>query len=156
MQKYLKDKCGVTVLASENAWAKVRSYGPEHNYVLFNEGTEVTFKNITFKAVYACHSDQKAIGVIFNDGKKTYYITGDTLYNRKVFESLNEQVDVVFLPINGVGNNMNIADACRFVDKIEAKQAVACHFGLFDNIIPEKEIQKKEFIIPTPFQEIIL
>lgn len=153
---YLKDKKGVTVLASENAWNKVRPYGPEHNYVMFNEGTEFTVKGITFKAVYACHSDDHAIGVIFEEQGKTYYVTGDTLYNKKVFESVTDSIDVVFLPINGKGNNMNIYDAYRFVDKIGAKKAVACHFGLFDEIDAKKEIQKENFVIPTPFKEIDL
>ena len=123
---------------------------------MFNEGTEFTVKDITFKAVYACHSDNKAIGVIFNDGEKTYYVTGDTLYNKKVFESVTDNIDVVFLPINGVGNNMNIADAYRFVDKIGAKKAVVCHFGLFDNIDAKKIITREDFVIPTPFDEVII
>lgn len=153
---FLKGKVGVTVLASENSWNKVKAYGHAHNYVLFNNGTEYTVKNITFKAVYAEHSDNRAIGVVFNDGTYTYYVTGDTLYNKKVIEGLEDQVDVVFLPINGAGNNMNLSDACRFIDKVGAKHAVACHFGLFDDIDPEKEIRPKGFIIPTPFKEIIL
>lgn len=153
---YLKDKKGVTVLASANAWQKVRAYGPDHNYVMFNNGTEFTACGITFKAVYAEHSDERAIGVVFSDGEKTYYITGDTLYNKKIFESINEKIDVLFLPINGVGNNMNIFDACRFADKIGAKKTVPCHFGLFDEIKPEMEIDREDFIIPTPFKEIKL
>ena len=151
---YLKNKSGVTVLASENAWNKVRTYGPEHNYVMFNEGTEFTVKGITFKAVYACHSDNCAIGVVFTADNKTYYVTGDTLYNKKVFEGVTDNIDAVFLPINGVGNNMNIADAMRFADKIGAKHAVACHFGLFDDIDAKKEITSEKFIIPTPLKEV--
>ena len=153
---YLKDKSGVTVLASENAWNKVRTYGSEHNYVLFNNGTEFTVKGITFKAVYACHSDNQAVGVVFSVNNKTYYITGDTLYNQKVFESVTDDIDVLFLPINGVGNNMNLVDAYRFVDKIGAKKVVPCHFGLFDNIDAKHEITRDDFIIPTPYAEIVI
>lgn len=151
---YLKDKSGVTVLASENAWNKVRPYGPEHNYVLFNDGTEFTVKGITFKAVYACHSDNQAVGVVFSTDNKTYYVTGDTLYNKKVFESVKDDIDIVFLPINGVGNNLNLEDAYRFVDKIGAKKAVPCHFSLFDNIDANQEITRDNFIIPTPYNTI--
>ena len=153
---YLKDKSGVTVLASENAWNKVRPYGPEHNYVMFNEGTEFTVGDITFKAVYAEHSDDHAIGVVFKAEGKTYYVTGDTLYNKKVFQSVDDKIDVVFLPINGVGNNMNLFDAYRFVDKIGAKCAVPCHFSLFDDIDAKSEISRKDFVVPTPFKEIEL
>ena len=156
LDRYLLNKEGVTVLASANAWQKVKAYGPLHNYVMFNNGSEFTVKGITFKAVYAEHSDREAIGVIFSDNDKTYYVTGDTLYNSKVFESVSDDIDVLFLPINGVGNNMNITDACRFADKIGAKKTVPCHFGLFDNIKPEKEIQRADFVIPTPFKEIKL
>ena len=91
---------------------------------MFNEGTEFTVGDITFKSVYAEHSDDHAIGVVFEAEGKTYYVTGDTLYNKFVFESVTDDIDVVFLPINGVGNNMNLADAYRFVDKIGAKETL--------------------------------
>ncbi len=153
---YLKDTRGITVLASKNAWEKVRMYGSGHNYVMFNNGTEFTTGGITFKAVYAEHSDKYAIGVIFNIEGDNYYISGDTLYNKKVFDSICDKIDVAFVPINGVGNNMNIADAIRFVDKIGAKRAVPCHFGLFDEIDAKKEFDNKVFVIPSPFCEINL
>ena len=44
----------------------------------------------------------------------------------------------------------------RFFEKIGAKKAVACHFGLFDELDPSKVIDKPEFIFPTPFKEIVL
>lgn len=153
---YLKDKKGVTVLASANAWQRVREYGPDHNYVMFNSGSEFTLKGITFKAVYAEHSDREAIGVVFSCNSKTYYVTGDTLYNTRVFESVKDKIDVTFLPINGVGNNMNLYDACRFSEKIGTKKTVVCHFGLFDSLNPAKEITRDDFIVPSPFKEIKL
>ena len=153
---YLKGKKDVTILASKNAWDKVRTYGPEHNYVMFNNGTEFTISGITFKAVYAEHSDEYSIGVVFSAEGKNYYITGDTLYNKKVFECLPKDIDVVFLPINGRGNNMNIADAIRFADKVGAKKVVPSHFGLFDEIDAKKEINRDNFVIPTPFCKIVL
>lgn len=157
LDHYLKDSKGVTVLASENAWQNVRAYGPSHNYVAFNNGTEFTVDSITFKAVYAEHSDNKAIGVIFTVNNKTYYVTGDTLYNQKVFKSLpNKKIDVVFLPINGKGNNMNAYDAIRFAKKIKAKKIVPCHFGLFDDIDPSEIIKEKNVVIPSPFKHVEL
>lgn len=155
LDHYLKDKSGVTVLASGNAWEKVCAYGPDHNYVMFGCGTEFTVNGITFCAVHAEHSDDKAIGVVFTADEKTYYITGDTLYNRKVFDSLpNIKIDAVFLPVNGRGNNMNIADACRFADRIGAKKMIPCHFGLFDNMDVKCEISRENLVVPTPYCEI--
>ena len=64
---------------------------------------------------------------------KTYYITGDTLYNAEIFKDLPEKIDCVFIPVNGRGNNMNMADAKRFCEKLGCV-AVPLHCGLFDTI----------------------
>lgn len=151
---YLQD-IPVTVLASQNAWNMVRKMGGAHNYVMFNSGTEFTVCGITFRAVYAEHSDEHAIGVMIKTDEMIYYVTGDTLYNQKVLDSIKEQIDVVFLPINGRGNNMNAVDAARFVKKIGAKMAVPLHFGLFDEM-DGSELEVEEKVIPKPFSEIVI
>ena len=91
-----------------------------------------------FTAVKAAHSDSCAIGVIIRAEGKRLYVTGDTLYNTEVLEDIRtatkEQVDVVFLPVNGVGNNMNATDAARFVVDCGAKLAVPIHVGMFDDL----------------------
>ncbi len=129
---YLGDSSHVTVLASANAWERVRGIGGNNNYVLFNRFTEWTQNGIRFSAVKAVHSDKEAIGVIIDDGTKKYYVTGDTLYNKAIFNDLPENIDTVFLPINGAGNNMNAVDASRFAETIGAKNVVPIHYGMFD------------------------
>ena len=129
---YLGADTQVTVLAAPNAWERVRVLGGNNNYVLFDRLTEWTQSGVRFSAVKAEHSDRNAIGVIIDDGEKKYYVTGDTLYNRAIFEDLPDDLYAVFLPINGVGNNMNALDASRFADATGAKHAVPLHFGMFD------------------------
>ena len=132
---YLGTDSEVTVLASGNAWQNVRKAfgGLKNNYVQFNRGTEWTEGELYFKAVYAEHSDDKAIGFVMCAEGKTYYITGDTLYNAEIFKDLPETIDYVFLPVNGKGNNMNMSDAKRFCEKLGCV-AVPLHCGLFDTI----------------------
>lgn len=134
LQHYLTENSAVTVLASGNAWQTVRKTfsGITNNFVQFNRHTQWTEGNVIFTAVYAEHSDDKAIGVIIASEEKKYYITGDTLYNTKVFSDLPDDIDYVFLPVNGRGNNMNMADGKRFCEKIGAK-AIPMHCGLFDD-----------------------
>lgn len=131
-----KDK-KMTVLSPTSVWQKARAYG-YHNYVEFNSHTEWTEYGFRFRAVKAAHSDPFAIGVIIEDldEKKTYYITGDTLYNSEIFKELPDNIDIVFLPINGVGNNMNAADAVRFAKRCGARCAVPYHVGMFDELSP--------------------
>ena len=153
---YLSADSRVLVLASENAWTTVRkSFGGEqNNYVQFNRGTEWTEGDIWLKAVQAKHSDDKAIGVVLKTEGKTYYVTGDTLYDKTIFKDLPKKIDYIFIPVNGKGNNMNMADAKRFCEKIGAV-AVPLHCGLFDEInMNEWRYRRKK--IPELYKEIVL
>jgi L-ascorbate metabolism protein UlaG (beta-lactamase superfamily) len=130
-----KTEKAMTVLCPPSVWQKARVHGGSHNYVEFNRHTEWTEQGFRFSAVKAVHSDAYAIGVIIEDltENKVYYVTGDTLYNKEIFSDLPEKIDVVFLPINGVGNNMNVTDAVRFFKDSGAKRAVPYHVGMFDS-----------------------
>ena len=135
LKYYLIENASCLVLAPNGSWQELRKFGGNSNYVLFNNGTTWTEGNVTFTAVKAEHSDPYAIGVIINAEGKNYYVTGDTLYNEQVFESLpNIEIEAVFLPVNGVGNNMNTKDAARFARRVNAKYTVPIHYGMFDTI----------------------
>ena len=56
-------------------------------------------------------------------------------------------MDCVFLPVNGVGNNMNMEDAARFAEAIGAKRAVPVHVGLFDSLKPDAFPCEKKWIL---------
>ena len=125
------------------------------NCILFNRHTSVSLGGFVFTAVKAEHSDPDAVGVVIEDTVegKTYYVAGDTLYNSEIFADLPQTVDVAFLPINGVGNNMNMTDAARFAKRSGAKTVVPLHFGMFDELDPTKfECENK--VIPTIWKEI--
>ncbi|MBQ8803969.1 MAG: MBL fold metallo-hydrolase [Tyzzerella sp.] len=155
LKHYLENEESVTVLAPEASWQEVRKFGGNHNYILFNRHTEVTIGDIRFKAVKAEHSDVHPIGVIIKAEGKKYYITGDTLYNTDIFKDIPNDIDVIFLPINGLGNNMNMADAKRFCKKIDAKVVVPMHCGLFDNFdMNELDVENK--VVPEFYKEICL
>ena len=128
----------MTVLCPSSVWRKARVDGAEHNYVQFNRHTSWSEYGFRFTAVKAEHSDAFAIGVVIEDlvGGEVCYVTGDTLYNSEIFDDLPKKIDVLFVPINGVGNNMNMTDAARFAEKVGAKVSVPYHFGMFDSLDP--------------------
>ena len=132
---FAKDK-PMTVLCPSSVWQKARTHGGGHNYVQFNRHTEWTEYGFRFKAVGAEHSDVYAIGVVIEDleKEKTYYVAGDTLYNGDILKELPRDIDVIFLPVNGVGNNMNASDAERYASASGAKAAVPYHIGMFDEL----------------------
>ena len=133
---YLTRGGSVTVLAPEAAWQEVRKFEGGHNYVKFNRHSQWTAGKVRFTAVRAEHSDVHPIGLLIEAEGKRLYVTGDTLYNTDIFEDIlpHAPIDAIFLPINGVGNNMNMADARRFCEAIKPRVAVPLHWGLFDSL----------------------
>ena len=153
--EFLSRKAPLVVLCPSGCWHKVRQSGGGHNYVLFDRGTQWTEKGVRFTAVPAAHSDPAAIGVLIQGEDKLLYLTGDTLYREDIFRALPEGIDAVMLPINGAGNNMNVADAARFARRSGAKIAIPIHWGMFDGIDPEDfPFEPKQ--IPKIYQEILL
>lgn len=144
------------VLASKTAYDIVHKLGGEHNYVLLAPHSVWSERGVTFYSVHAEHSDRDAVGFIIDDGKQTFYISGDTLYNYDVIDDVldlaPDGVDFAFLPINGKGNNMNARDAADFAYEIGAKCAIPVHYGLTDDITPE-EFDFDDKLILEPYKE---
>ena len=155
LKHFITQNSNILVLASGNAWSTERErFGGNKNSVMFNRHSKWTEGNITFTAVKAEHSDENAIGFIMEAEGKKYYVTGDTLYNEDIFVDLTEDIDYVFLPVNGRGNNMNMQDGKHFCERIGAK-AVPLHCGLFDDLDMNKFGYKNK-VIPTFYKEIKL
>lgn len=155
VKHFINKESNIIVLAPKSVWDEVRKLGGNNNYVLFNRHTEWTENGIRFTAVKAEHSDPTPIGVIMECDNKKYYITGDTLYNEEIFEDIPSDIYALFLPINGVGNNMNMIDAARFAKKVNAEKTLPLHIGMFDEITADNfECQNK--VIPEIYKEIDL
>ena len=134
VQKFITEESKITVLAPNSVWNEVRQIGGNNNYVLFNRHTQWSEGGLVFTAVKAEHSDPTPIGVIIDDGEHKFYVTGDTLYNEDIFADIPTDIYALFLPVNGVGNNMNMTDAARFAERVAAKKVVQIHIGMFDEL----------------------
>ena len=155
LEHYLGEGSSLTLIAPYNAWQTARKFGGSNNYVCLNRHSRFTVDGIEFYAVKAEHSDLMAVGIVINAEGKNYYVTGDTLYNDDIFADLPQDIEAIFLPVNGIGNNMNAYDAQKFAEKTGAKTAVPMHFGLFDEL--KGDIFKAENrVIPEIYKEIKL
>lgn len=160
IERFLADTSkSIIVMSPEQAFRKLVQYKNGHNYVRLSPHSVWSHGGITFYAVKAEHSDPTAAGFILDDGMKTYYVSGDTLYNYDVIDDVLDLVDggvdYAFVPINGVGNNMNAKDAADFAYEIGAKCAVPLHYGLFDNIDPS-EFDFDDALVLTPYEPVSL
>lgn len=152
------EKCqkGALVLTSKSAYEEVSSLGGDHNYVMLTPHSVWSENGITFYSVRAEHSDRDAVGFIIDDGKQTFYVSGDTIYNYEVIDDVldlaPDGVDFAFLPINGKGNNMNAHDAVDFAYEIGAKCAIPVHFGLTDDLTAD-DFDFEDRIVLEPYKE---
>ena len=62
---------------------------------------------------------------------------------------------MLFLPINGVGNNMNVFDAQKFAERVNAKHVVPMHIGMFDDLNFDM-FDMRNKVIPTIYREILI
>ena len=146
----------IVFLVSESAYNKLLPLCKDHNLVLLAPHSVWSENGNTFYSVHAEHSDRSAVGFIIDDGKQTFYVSGDTLYNYEVIDDVldlaPDGVDYAFLPINGRGNNMNARDAADFAYEIGAKCAIPTHYGLIDNKTPD-EFDFDDRLILEPYKE---
>jgi len=133
MAAVLKKNPDAVVLASRSAYAALSDLADTYNITPLSPHSVFSEKGITFYAVRAECADEKASGFILDDGKKTYYISGDTLYNYEVLddvlELVEDGVDYAFLPINGRGGSMNAKDAADFAYELGAAHAIPLFYG---------------------------
>lgn len=156
VKRFITADSSVTVLSPRSVWDEVRKIGGGNNYVMFNRHTTWSEGGLKFTAVKAEHSDPTPIGVIIEDkAGKRYYVTGDTLYNEEIFDDIKGDIYALFLPVNGVGNNMNMTDAARFAKRVGAKYTVPIHTGMLDRLSAcDFECENK--IIPEIYKEVVL
>lgn len=122
----------MTVLAPANVLPILRQrYPGQAEFILFTPGTEVTLGSWHFRATFAAHSDREAVGIVMDcDGKRIYHL-GDSLYHRQLFADPVEDIDLLIIPINGKGNNMNAVDAARLTRDLAPVAVLPMHWDLF-------------------------
>lgn len=98
----------------------------------FNEGDKFSIGKFELEAVCAFHS-APAIGIIVRHDGHTLYFSGDTLYDEKLKELKEYNIDVMFICINGKLGNMNVDEAVEITNAINPKIAVPTHYGMFES-----------------------
>ena len=122
---------------SQNTLKHHKSLGYDcSNFALLNLGDVFEFGGLTFKGVFANHSDEFAIGLVISDGKKFVYLSGDTLADEKILPSVlnateGNTVDLAIVCINGKLGNMPWTDAFMLVMKLMPRKTMPMHYGLF-------------------------
>ena len=151
----------VAVLAPVNVLAALRArYARPENYMLFDPGIEITLNGIRFSSTYAAHSDEHPTGVIIEGDGKVVCHTGDTMFHKRLPSEYPQGADLLMLPINGSGYNMNAVDAARLTSILAPKAVLPMHWDMFkaygcdvNEFISEFRGGGQRIIIPEHYAE---
>ncbi len=102
----------------------------QNNVSVLRIGDCISIGDIEIIAVYAKHTVE-AFGVILKAEGQTWYFSGDTLFDEKLYEIAAYQPDMTFICINGKLGNMNVEEAVCVAKHIGAKLNVPNHYGMF-------------------------
>ena len=113
------------------------SEGAEHlgklgkkNYKAVAAGDVITIGDFEITIVYAKHSCE-AFGLIIKADSECIYISGDTLFDEKLFEIKRFSPDITFICINGRLGNMNVGEAIITAKEIGARVNIPNHYDMF-------------------------
>ena len=101
-----------------------------HNHKAVREGDAFDVGAIHVTIVYALHSCE-AFGVILACDGVRLYISGDTLYDEKLFGIAEQHPDITCICINGRMGNMNVEEAVVTAKKIGARLNIPDHYDMF-------------------------
>lgn len=116
-------------ITTEEGKEKLFDMGFLHAKVL-KEGESTVIGDVEITAVLAKHTVE-AFGVVLKAEGYTFYFSGDTLYDKRLFEIAAYHPDVAFICINGKLGNMNVEEAVKVAQAIGAKVNVPNHYGMF-------------------------
>jgi len=101
-------------------------------------GQTLEFPRFSVHVVAAEHSED-SVGFVFEFGEggsatdsAVAYITGDTEYDAGLAAAVEDYgPEVLFVPINGNGGNMDAAHAAKLAAEIAPREVIPMHYGMF-------------------------
>lgn len=104
----------------------------KHNIMVAREGVEVSLCDVLIRVVPAAHETEAAVGYCLEAEGKVIYFSGDTLFTRRIPNFfVGKHIDLMFVCINGFGNNMNAVDAARLSEILRPELVIPVHWDMF-------------------------
>ena len=114
------------------------------NHRAVREGDTFEVGAFSVRIVYALHTCE-AFGVILETDGVRLYISGDTLYDEKLFDIAQYRPDITCICINGRMGNMNVGEAVVTAKKIGARLNIPDHYDMFATNMEDPEKFTGEF-----------
>jgi L-ascorbate 6-phosphate lactonase len=129
------DNPAVTLVAPSSSLTRASAWGwPEERQIQIERGETIRFRDFEITATFARHEEisvPDAIGFRINAGDLRIWNVGDSEYDARLRELRNHSIDVMLVPINGVGGNMNAYEAALLAWWVDPPVAVPTHYDMW-------------------------
>ena len=109
---------------------------PAERTVTLARGDTHRFGDIEVTATFARHDEEAAltpdaVGFLLDVAGLRIWLVADSEYDARLLPMAEERIDVMLVPINGGGGNMNAHEAALLVWQIAPRVAVPMHYGMW-------------------------
>jgi L-ascorbate 6-phosphate lactonase len=138
----------------ESCVARAQIWGwPAERTVGLDRGSSRQFEDVTVTATFARHEEEiamtgDAVGFLLDVGGVRFWDVADSEYDARLRPMREEGIDVMLVPINGVGGNMNAHEAALLVWQVAPRIAVPMHYGMW----PEEQYGTGATLGPATFR----
>jgi L-ascorbate 6-phosphate lactonase len=104
--------------------------------VRLDRGASFTLGDVTVTGTFARHDEDvaptpDAVGFLLQIGGVRVWLVADSEYDARLRPLAAARPDVVLVPINGVGGNMDADEAALLAWKVAPRIAVPMHYGMW-------------------------
>lgn len=128
----------VTLVAPASALARASAWGwPVERQIRIEQGQTISYGDFEITATFTRHDPvvsvvPDAVGYRVTAGALRVWHVGDSEYDARLRELRNESIDVMIVPINGVGGNMNAYEAALLTWWVDPPVAVPMHYDMWE------------------------
>jgi L-ascorbate metabolism protein UlaG (beta-lactamase superfamily) len=132
-----RDQPGVVLAGPESCLARAQAWGWPADRCLRLERDEVlNTGDLTVTATFVRHEDPlaqvpDAVGFLIDAGAVRMWYVGDTEYDARLRPFRGQGIDVMLVPINGGGGNMNVYEAAFLAWWVAPTVAVPMHYDMW-------------------------
>jgi len=109
---------------------------PAERTVAIDRGDSRQFGDVAVTATFARHEEEvamtgDAIGFLLDIGGVRFWDVADSEYDARLRPMREHGIDIMLVPINGVGGNMNAHEAALLAWQVAPRIAVPMHYGMW-------------------------
>jgi len=128
---------GVVFGGPESCVVRAQIWGwPAERTVRLDRGESHRFGDVAVTATFTRHHEEvamtgDAVGFLFDVGGVRFWDVADSEYDARLLPMREEGIDVMLVPINGIGGNMNAHEAALLAWQVAPRTAVPMHYGMW-------------------------